>query len=1175
MNTNTPPLVHPVQKKRNGRAILDGKGLMYHSYYRCVDKESTLQNSEGKIVPRYSAAFETWLDSYFDLILETHGFNPIDLVCCWDGGREYRTNKYPDYKGNRPEFDPVEAGEHDKLINLIQNFLASVGAIQVSVAGVEADDLIAYIAPHVKPFCNVYTVDNDLVQLASDTVTVFVRDVEKAEYEGVPAKYIALYKSIIGDSSDHYPGVPGIGPKKFQKMVEDYGWDGMDELEAYVRDKSVGELRDLAEELNDPIVWSMAEKAAQWKLSYDLAILHPELCYGFNRKKKVEPRWFKRIPNERRLVSTLSRAGMPYLVDKYREHCALEYLLQPGDDLDDIFADIDKNVVAYDYETYDPDPQESLNTANPRGDYVNLLHATPTGVSFCFGANLQYVVYVPVEHKDTHNFRTEVIPSLLERNGARIAHNAPFEKVVTDLKLRDGLEANLCDTRILSSHVNENANSHSLKDLSKAWLGYEQTTYKELLEQAGVGQMNDLTGQQVLSYGCDDSLVTAHLWVLFDLISMVEGTDQFVYENEFHFADVMLKGFKRGIPIDLDRLSELEAEDTKALEEKFAILHATLAEHCLQRNQNAVAVFMKEITPWLKAKAAETATKKDLDQDDVFSELYEKEQQKWLQLSCYTPPTTTVETETFIPTVKKIEKLLKLAGMAHVGMPSSLAASRVTEWLSEIDVSELGPDDRTLLMEIGKGVKHFKTRDPEGLRWLAQKYHDLQIEGRVVKELHEGDDLNTSSDNQMLSLLYLKLGLPIRHRTQPDRGSFRDRHGLEGAPSASDKALEYALAEDAAPGTWQRTLLETLREIKTLETRFSYYYRPYPLWVHEDTGRIHPQFLNCGTNSRRPTSTGPNALQVAKGKIRTIFLPMEEDHILVVPDFSGQELRITASESKDPVLMDAFLGEFPKDVHSLTASSFAAAMVKRLYPDLVEYIDYDASGKRMTYECFDEWLKASDPEDEDFRSAAKWIRNKRAKAVNFLTTYLGTASTLSTDLLIPQTEAQSLLDSMFDLYPRLREFQEEIRELAAKQGYVRSAFGSVRHAQEDLLSSDYGLSSRVHRQLVNYLSQGCGAEILKVVMREIARTRLLEETESYVIGPVYDELVTSVPLSKVVEYCPRLQKIMDLTPPGHAVPMVSEFKLGFTWGDLVEIGTDTSEETILKAVAEAREKVSK
>jgi len=1148
---------------------------MYHSYYRCKDSGSTLKNSEGKIIPTYATAFETWLESYFDLIVETHGFNPIDIVCCWDGGREYRTQRYPDYKGQRPEFDPVEVGEHDKLLNLIQQFLAAVGAIQVSVAGVEADDLIAYIAPHVQPFCNIYTVDNDLVQLASSTVAVYVKGEEKDSYDGVPAKYIALYKSIVGDNSDHYPGVPGVGPKKFHKLVAEYGWDGMDELVEFVTSKSVGELRDLAEELNDPVVWTMAENAAKWRLSYDLAILHPELCYGFKRKKKVEPTWFKRVPLEGRLVTCLKKAGLPYLIEKYRSHCMLQYMMQEGDDLEEIFADLPANVVAYDYETYDPNPQQSLNEANPRGDYVNLLHAFPTGASFCFGPNLQYVVYVPVWHKNTYNFTQKTLADILERNPARIAHNAPFEKIVTDLKVKDGLEHNLADTRIFSSHVDENQQSHSLKDLSKKWLGYNQTTYEELLKNAGVSQTNELTGEQILSYGCDDSVVTAHLWSLFDLISMIEETQDFVYRNEFHFADVMSKAFKRGLPIDLERLSELEAEDTVDLETKFNRMHELLAEHCMQKRPEAVAVFMKEITPFLRAKAREASAAKGGTEEENFSELYEKEKEKWTELSRYTPPTVTKETETFIPTLKKIEKMLKLAGLAHVGLPTSLAASRVTEWLSEVDVSNLGPAERNLLMEIGKGVKHFKSRDPQGLRALTEKYHELQLEAGAIKVSQEGDDLNTSSDNQMLSLLYLKLGLPIRHRTHPDRGSFRDQNGLDGAPSAADKALEYALAEDAPEGTWQREVLETLREIKTLETRFRYYYRPYPLWIHEDTGRIHPQFLNCGTNSRRPTSTGPNALQVAKGKIRTIFLPMEEDHILVVPDFAGQELRITASESRDPVLMDAFLGEIPKDVHSLTASSFAATMVKRLYPDLAEYIDYDQSGKRMTYECFDEWLHASDPDDADFKEAAKWMRNKRAKAVNFLTTYLGTAPTLSTNLLIPQTEAQELLDSMFELYPRLREFQEEVRELAARQGYVRSAFGSVRHAEEDLLSDDYGLASRVHRQIVNYLSQGCGADILKVVMREIVETRLLEETESYVIGPVYDELVTSVPLKYVVEFCPRLQKIMDLTPPGHAVPMVSEFKLGFTWGDLVEIGTDTSEDTILKAIEDAKEKVGR
>ena len=82
--------------------------------------------------------------------------------------------------------------------------------------------------------------------------------------------------------------------------------------------------------------------------------------------------------------------------------------------------------------------------------------------------------------------------------------------------------------------------------------------------------------------------------------------------------------------------------------------------------------------------------------------------------------------------------------------------------------------------------------------------------------------------------------------------------------------------------------------------------------------------------------------------------------------------------------------------------------------------------------------------------------------------------------------------------------------------------------------------------------------------------RLLDETDAIIMAPVYDELVNSVPEQHVVEFCPRLQQIMNLTPPGHEIPMVSEFSVGFDWYHMVEIGTDTSKETILKAIEEAR-----
>lgn len=1164
---------HPVQQARKGRAVLDIKGLLMHSYFRTTDKGATARTEEGKPVTRFQEAFRTFLTSYIDQIIETQGFAPIDIIAVWDAGHDYRTALYSEYKANRTPQPPEIQTELDKLYKLTKNFLAALGTIQVQVDGVEADDVIAYLAPAIQPFCNVYTVDNDLVQLASDTVGVFVREEEKDSYQGVPAKFIALYKSIVGDTSDHYGGVYLVGEKGWQGMVDEFGWDGMAELEEYVQKADVSDILALAAEVNDPTVDKMAKNAADWVRCYQLAILHPELCHGFKRGEKIEPKWFKRVPSDRRLRSTLEPCGLGDLYSQYEQFCVIQYLMTGEDELADIFEDIGQNAVAFDYESYDPEPQASLNEAQSKGDYVNVLQQKLTGASFCFGSNMQYVVYVPVFHKSTYLFQPSVIAEVLQMNQALIVHNAAFEKTVTDLNLEPNLVSNLCDTQLMSSHVDENQMSHSLKDLSRNWLGYEQMTYKEVLGDND--NMSQLTGKEVLRYGCDDSLVTAHLWSLFDLITMVEGSQHHVYRNEFHFNDVMGKAFQRGIPTDQKLLNQLEKKDQALLEELDIELRNLLREHCKEVPEDAVAAFMQENMPFYRAKAESQVKEKGGNFNEILEATIATMEKKWRSLSVYNEFIRTDKTEEFIPTLKKLEKLLKLADMEAVGLPASMAAARVTAWLSALQDASLPDRHWDILNIVAEATAHFKTRDPEGLHPIRQLYHKLQVEKGQVKVDTEGDDLNTDSPDQMQSLLYLKLRLPVRHRSKPDYDSFRDRYVIEGAPSTADKAVEFALAEDAPEGSWKREILLILREIKSTLTKFKYYYRPYPKWIHNRTGRIHPQIKNCGTNSRRPTSSGPNELQVKKGEIRQIYLPLEEDHILISPDFNGQEIRVVASESRDPALLDAYLSTPHKDVHSLTASSFAPDMVKRLYPDLAEYMDLTDDGKHMLYESFIEWLKAEDPEDQDFKDAAGWMRSKRAKAVNFLAMYVGGAQTLSLNLLIPEQEAQELLDSMYSLYGGLQPWQRSVADLARKQGFVRSVYGSVRHATKDIVSQNGGFRSRMERQLVNFLAQGTSADILKVVVREIDESNLLEETESYLVAPVYDEVLCSAPVSRAVEFCQRLQRIMDLTPPTHQIPMMSEFKLGFSWGDMVEIGTDTSKGAVEAGIEEARKKIEK
>ena len=104
--------------------------------------------------------------------------------------------------------------------------------------GVEADDIAAYIvSKKVKmgiPEIWLMSSDKDWDLLIQPGVSRFSYVTRKEttyenwndHYSFESTDYIHV-KCLMGDSGDNVPGVPGVGPKRAQQLVEEYGttWD--------------------------------------------------------------------------------------------------------------------------------------------------------------------------------------------------------------------------------------------------------------------------------------------------------------------------------------------------------------------------------------------------------------------------------------------------------------------------------------------------------------------------------------------------------------------------------------------------------------------------------------------------------------------------------------------------------------------------------------------------------------------------------------------------------------------------------------------------------------------------------------------------------------------------------------------------------------------------------------
>jgi DNA polymerase-1 len=144
-------------------------------------------------------------------------------------GATFRDALYTDYKAHRP----VMPGDLSAQIPWIHRVVAALRLHELTVEGVEADDVIAtLIVQHRGPAldCVVVTADKDLMQLVRpgvrlwDTMRDRWTDVAAVEAKfGVPPERVVDVMALMGDSIDNIPGVAGIGEKTAVALIQACG----------------------------------------------------------------------------------------------------------------------------------------------------------------------------------------------------------------------------------------------------------------------------------------------------------------------------------------------------------------------------------------------------------------------------------------------------------------------------------------------------------------------------------------------------------------------------------------------------------------------------------------------------------------------------------------------------------------------------------------------------------------------------------------------------------------------------------------------------------------------------------------------------------------------------------------------------------------------------------------
>ncbi|WP_312656630.1 DNA polymerase I [Kluyvera ascorbata] len=567
-----------VQIPENPLILVDGSSYLYRAYHAFPP----LTNRAGEP----TGAMYGVLNMLRSLILQ---YQPTHAAVVFDAkGKTFRDELFEDYKSHRPPMPDDLRAQIEPLHTMVK----AMGLPLLAVSGVEADDVIGTLAREAEKAGRpvlISTGDKDMAQLVTPgitlintmTNTILGPDEVVTKY-GVPPELIIDFLALMGDSSDNIPGVPGVGEKTAQALLQGLG--GLDTL--------YGEPEKIAG-LTFRGAKTMAAKLEQNKdlayLSYKLATIKTdvELELGCEQLIVAEPAadelltLFKKYEFKRWITDVESGTWMQAKGSKPA--------VKPAGKAADveIEVEVEETAATLSSENYVTILDEAtlvswieklkkapLFAFDTETDSLDNISANMVGLSFATEPGI--AAYVPVAHdyldapdQISRERALELLKPLLE--------DEKLLKVGQNLKYDRGILANYgielrgiaYDTMLESYTLDSVVGRHDMDSLSDRWLKHKTITFEEI---AGKGK-NQLTFNQIAleeagRYAAEDADVTLQLHLkMWPKLQKHEGPLRIFNEIEMPLLPVLSRVERNGVKIDPAVLHAHSQEIAKRLVE--------------------------------------------------------------------------------------------------------------------------------------------------------------------------------------------------------------------------------------------------------------------------------------------------------------------------------------------------------------------------------------------------------------------------------------------------------------------------------------------------------------------------------------------------------------------------------------------------------------------------------
>lgn len=601
------------QIAENPLILVDGSSYLYRAYHAFPP----LTNGSGEP----TGAMYGVLNMLRSLLLQ---YRPSHVAVVFDAkGKTFRDELFAEYKSHRPPMPDDLRAQIEPLHQMVK----AMGLPLLVVSGVEADDVIGTLAQEAEKAGHavlISTGDKDMAQLVTPNITLIntmnnaiLGPQEVCDKYGVPPELIIDFLALMGDSSDNIPGVPGVGEKTAQALLQGLG--GLDALFSNLDKISTLTFRGAK---------TMSAKLEQNKdvayLSYKLATIKTDVELDITCDElKVSPpdddqlhqlfsryefkRWLADVEagkwldgkKDRPTAQTNNRAFVtaePVAAAEVTAVLSQENYQTILDEksLADWIERLKKaEVFAFDTET----------------DGLDTLSSNLIGFSFAVAPG--EAAYLPVAHDyldapaqlDRDWVLAQLKPLLEDDKALKVGQNLKFDQSMLaryDINLR-GIAF---DTMLESYVLDSVAGRHDMDSLAERYLNHKTITFEEI---AGKGKnqltFNQIALEQAGPYAAEDADVTLQLHlVLWPKLQQSEGLKRVFQEIEMPLLPVLSRIERTGVLIDQNILAAHSKELTIRLDELEKQAHELADEpfNLASPKQLQVILYEKQKLPILK-----------------------------------------------------------------------------------------------------------------------------------------------------------------------------------------------------------------------------------------------------------------------------------------------------------------------------------------------------------------------------------------------------------------------------------------------------------------------------------------------------------------------------------------------------------------------------------------------